>query len=255
MKELPMEANSVRERIDREREHWDAVTTEDLYDGWVEKPYDEWRDGAVLKQATDFLGPLGGKRILVCSEGKEVIPFARQGAEVWCFDISQVRLNILQELVNRHGLQDRVHLQAMPFESLEYEDDFFDLAFGWAVVHHVDLERSGAELRRVLRPGGRASFIEPLGVNPVLQFVREHVPYRHKSRTVDEAPFTYREIRQFGAQFERLHFRETTLLGALHWRVFQSDWMGELLYGADRYLLKIPFLRPLCSVVWIGVEA
>lgn len=249
-----MSIDDVRARIDREREHWDSITTDDIYDGWVEKPYDEWREGPSLRRATDYLGPLKGKRILVCSEGKEVVPFAREGAEVWCFDLSEARLKVLQRFVDAHGLTDRVHLAAMPFEEMTYEDDFFDLAFGWAVVHHVDLTLAGNELARVLKPGARASFIEPLGVNPILQFARKKLPYRHKGRTEDEAPFTYTEIKDFGKAFKKVQYREFALLSMLHWRIIESDRVGRWLVKGDNLLLRLPFMRPLCAVVWIGIE-
>ena len=86
-------------------------------------------------------------------------------------------------------------VSAQPFEALSYPDSFFDLAFGDAILHHVELDQAGAELRRVLRSGGRASFIEPLGMNPFLEFARRYLPYRDKGRTEDEIPLRYSDIR------------------------------------------------------------
>ncbi len=43
--------------------------------------------------------------------------------------------------------------------ALPFEEESFDIVFGHAVLHHVpDLERSFAELLRVLRPGGTIAF-------------------------------------------------------------------------------------------------
>jgi SAM-dependent methyltransferase len=184
-----------------------------------------------------YLGPLAGKKMLVCSEGEEVIYFAREGAEVWCFDLSSARIKDLQTLVDRTGLSDRVHLGVMPFEQLDYPDNFFDLAFGMAIVHHADVELSGTELRRVLRPGGRASFIEPLGTNPIINFARRSLPYRDKDRTEDETPLDYGAIRRFGGAVGKVDFRDFMLLGMVRRRLISNRAFCDMLDRIDGVLL------------------
>lgn len=39
----------------------------------------------------------------------------------------------------------------------------------------------GVSLYRVLKTGGRAAFVEPMGMNPILNFARDHMPYRDKT--------------------------------------------------------------------------
>ena len=62
-------------------------------------------------------------------------------------------------------------------EQLPFGPDRFDVVVGKAVLHHLDVARAAPELHRVLRPGGRAAFAEPLGTNPVIAFARDHIPY------------------------------------------------------------------------------
>jgi SAM-dependent methyltransferase len=242
-------------RIERERAFWDTTSAPDYYADWQEATYETWHEWPIRRAAAAYLGPLRGKKLLLCGEGEEAVYFAREGAEVWCFDISAVRIQALQDLVNRRGVADRVHLSVQPFEHLDYPDDFFDLAFGQAIVHHVDLTLGGRELNRVLKPGGRASFIEPLGTNPLLAFARARLPYRHKDRTEDEEPVDYADIRAFGASFARLTYREFKLLGMLRRRVIQNRTVCDVLDKLDTMLLTLPPLRRFCMQVWIGVEA
>ncbi len=78
-------------------------------------------------------------------------------------------------------MAERVEFVAAAGEQLPLENDRFDVVVGKAILHHLDVALAGAELRRVLRPGGRAAFAEPLGTNPLLTFARDHLPYAHKN--------------------------------------------------------------------------
>src|SRR5215213_657091 len=122
-------------RQERERRFWNEHAQ--TYSDWQEFAYDSWRTySPIQQQALDYLGPMSGKRLLVCGIGSESILFARAGAEVWGFDISESQVSSVQALVDRHGLADRIHPKAMPFESLDYPESFFDLAYGNAILHH-----------------------------------------------------------------------------------------------------------------------
>ena len=72
-------------------------------------------------------------------------------------------------------------------------DGSFDLAVGKWVLHHVDVAAAAAELRRVLRPGGRAVFFENHDRNPVLRLARRRMwgaRRLHWVGTEDERPLT-----------------------------------------------------------------
>jgi SAM-dependent methyltransferase len=70
-----------------------------------------------------------------------------------CTDVSQGMLDALEANAARLGLD--VETVACDAAGLPFEDACFDLLLGHAVLHHLpDLERSFAEFRRVLRPGG-----------------------------------------------------------------------------------------------------
>lgn len=247
---------SLSPRQARERAFFNEHTQVDEYATWKEFPFETWRTYRPIERtATDFLGDVIGKRLLIAGVGVQAILFARAGAEVWGFDIAEQQVEAVRAAVERHGLTARIHLGAMAFESLEYETGFFDMAFGEAILHHIDLRRGGAELARVLRPGARASFIEPLGTNPVLEFARRHLPYPSKSRTEEERPLTYRDIREFATSFAASRYREFGLLSMLNGRIVTHRPTMRRLESADEWILaRAAWLRRLGSMIWVGVE-
>src|SRR3546814_13720576 len=64
----------------------------------------------------------------------------------------------------------------MNAEAMDFPDDSFDLVFGSGIIHHLDIDRAFAEIARVLRPGGRAVFVEPPGLNPAIEIYRRLTP-------------------------------------------------------------------------------
>jgi SAM-dependent methyltransferase len=254
---MTMDEVAEREaRQSREKAFWDQHYHADMYAGWTEKPYEEWRQALITRRGpAAWLGPIQGKRILLCGVGPEAVVFARGGADVYGFDISTSQIQAVDKLARRVGVRDRMQLDVMPFEHLTYADHFFDLAFGIAILHHVDLEVGSRELARVLKPKGRAAFIEPLAMNPMLQFARKHLPYPGKNRTADEEPLRFRDIDVFGRAFAVAYHTEVSLLGMLRRRVVKSERVINWLDRADARLLQAaPVLGRLCSQTWIALE-
>lgn len=113
------------------------------------------------------------RRLLVvgCGNGRDALIYAHLGFEVHAFDISPRAIEIGAAAARRYGLQERITFSVQPAEKLNYDSDFFNLVVGVNVLHHVDLERTLPELRRVLRPGGHAIFKEPL-LTPMRERIR-----------------------------------------------------------------------------------
>jgi SAM-dependent methyltransferase len=106
-----------------------------------------------------FLGPLGGKRILICGIGVEAVAFALAGADVYGFDRSVTQVEAVKDLARDLALRGRTHLQTGSMDQLAYPDGFFDLAFGKTVPEEGDLGPGVRELVRVLKLGARAAFV------------------------------------------------------------------------------------------------
>ncbi len=119
-----------------------------------------------------------------CGVGSYSLPLARRGARVTGIDISAEAIRISAAAAEKEGL-DQARFIEMDAEAMSFADDSFDMIVGTAILHHLDLPVALAELGRVLRPGGRAVFLEPLGHNPALNAFRRLTP---QYRTADEHP-------------------------------------------------------------------
>ena len=145
-------------------------------------------------------------------------------------------------------------------------DNEFDLIYGNGVLHHVTLGLAMPELARVLKPGGKACFIEPLPYNPVINVYRK---IAKEVRTVDEKPLTFADMDRFSTSFDEVSHKEfwlTTLSVFLkfylidrvnpnrerYWKKIYTDaaklesFFGPLKRLDERLLALIPPLRRLC---------
>jgi ubiquinone/menaquinone biosynthesis C-methylase UbiE len=100
---------------------------------------------------------------LGCGTGVFLERTAATGAQVHALDLSEDLLDKARERLRGapNVILDRGNAEAMP-----YPGERFDTVYGSSVLHHLDLEAALAEVRRVLRPGGRLVFTEPNILNP-----------------------------------------------------------------------------------------
>lgn len=132
---------------------------------------------------------LKGKRVLApgCGFGEDAIRLARLGARVEAFDLSPDIIALARRRSAEFGFSG-VNFCVMPCEALAYRDDSFDLVFLIDILHHVDIQKSVAEIVRVLKPGGRIIGNELY----THSFVQKHI---RESWLVDKA--LYRPMRKF----------------------------------------------------------
>jgi SAM-dependent methyltransferase len=152
------------------------------------------------------------------------------------------------------GVEREITFAIAPGEELPFEDGSFDIAFGKAVLHHLDPVAGSRELARVLRPGGRAAFSEPLGTNPVVQFVRDYVPYPHKHERGADIPLRRSDIDAWMAPFSKADLRGVQLFSMVE-RGLGFHRKLPVLREFDRMLLeRWPGLWPLCRYAVLTLE-
>lgn len=202
-----------------------------------------------LTGALEFLGDLRDRRVLEygCGMGQFTLMLALAGARVTAFDLSPRSVDVTRKRLEAHGAHADVTVAAG--EELPFPDAAFEVVVGESVLHHIDPQAGPAELARVIEPGGRAAFGEPMGMNPVLNFAREHLPYRFKAERGADVPLSYDDIRAWGSGFREVHVREVQLLSMVE-RLFGYDTRIPVLRRADDVLLRrVPRLRRYCRYV------
>jgi SAM-dependent methyltransferase len=205
-----------------------------------------------LEYAYAMVGDVRGCHVLDmgCGTGADATLLAMRGAEVSAVDISPDLLELATYRSALDGQAQRVTVRCGSAHAIPVPDQSVDLVFGNAVLHHVDLELTAREVHRVLKPGGRAVFKEPIRDSRALAFVRRLVPYRQPDVSPFERPLRRDEIRAFGARFGGLRTREFELpfvplarLLRLPRRVLA--WLQR----CDAALLRrVPFLRRFASI-------
>jgi SAM-dependent methyltransferase len=207
-----------------------------------------------IRPAFARLGSLQGKHALDygCGHGMAAVVMARAGATVTAFDLSPgyVAETFERALAN----QVRVECVAADAEELPFPDGSFEVVWGNAILHHLDLSRAGRELFRVLKPGGVATFCEPWGGNPFLAFARQRLPYPGKDRTPDEQPLTKKDLIPLRAIFADAGWEGFQLFGMIR-RVWRKEWLSRKLDHIDSRLLKsVPALGNWCRYAVITLR-
>ena len=131
-----------------------------------------------------------GKRILDygCGRGDDALRLVQRGAaHVTGFDISDAEIAHARQAAREAGVSEKTRFVVADAHATGFPDQAFDLIRGNSILHHLELEPALRELRRILAPGGRAVFVEPLAHNPLLRLGRALTPM---ARTADEHPFT-----------------------------------------------------------------
>jgi SAM-dependent methyltransferase len=244
--------SATEERYAIERAKWDAHagdTNEPIIPPKEGEDFSTWahRD-PLLPGVAEFLGDLRGKRVVEygCGLGRLTVLLALSGAEVAAFDLSEASVEVAKKRARMVGVEDQVSFTIAPGEQLPFEDASFDIAFGKAVLHHLEPAAGAREMARILKPGGRAAFSEPLGTNPVVQFVRDHVPYPNKHDRGADIPLRRQDIDAWIAPFESYELRGVQLLSMVE-RGLGFGKKIPPLRELDRMMLKRwPGLWPLC---------
>ena len=130
------------------------------------------------------------------------------------------------------------------------------LVFGVAVLHHLELDAAAAEVWRVLGPGGRAIFQEPVRDSALVRTLRRLVPFRAPDVSPHERPLTTAEAARSGRRFSQLETRAFWLpfVNVIH----AIPAVYRLIHRAHAFdaalLRRFPALEPLAGLRVIEVR-
>jgi SAM-dependent methyltransferase len=247
-----MERTELERIHGAERRKWDALApaevTEDHLAADAVTFAEAARRSVKLPGVADFLGDLAGKQVLEygCGMGHYTVLLAKTGAQVTTFDISTGSLEFTRRRLAAQGLGGQVESTTAEAENLPFDEGRFDVVFGTAILHHIDPVLGPPELHRVLKEGGRAAFTEPLGMNPILNFVRDHVPYPAKTPRGDDVPLLASHLRAWTDGYREVDIRGVHLLSMVE-RGFGFGKELPRLRAIDEVLLRrYPSLVKLC---------
>lgn len=178
-----MQNERLTERQTREREFYNTfrkshqveqVDFDYVFDG-VPRPHNAYwsiYDAARAHFATCLSGSTPPQLLdFGCGAGEASVRFARMGYHVTGFDISEANIENSRLLAERYELTALTTFAIDIAESLSIADNSFDFVAGIDILHHIEIPRAMAEVRRVLKPGGIAVFKEQIEV-PLFDSVR-----------------------------------------------------------------------------------
>ncbi len=245
----------MSDRLTREREFHDTRFAA----GGEGRPADRFyainaSSNRFFRAVIDRLRPGSAVLDYGCGEGAYcALHAAHRGHRVTAIDISPVAIERARASAVERGVAEGIEFRVMNAEELEFPDRSFDAVGGLGVLHHLDIERAMENVTRVLMPGGRAFFLEPLGHNPFINWFRNRTP---EQRSADEHPLLMDDLelirRHFGS-FEASYFH---LLGLLAIPAVGRPFLDRLVEGldsADRALLKR--VKPARRHAWmVGLQ-
>lgn len=146
------------ETYDRKEENARKRSLGDADSEWV-RP-DQPQNGLVR----DYLGNVSGKIVLMLGNGasrKELSFLAERPAKLIYSDLSINASRRLREEYDLTDQRDRLITASIDAEAIPLESESVDVVYAYAMVHHLpNLQAFFVEACRVLKPGGKAVFMD-----------------------------------------------------------------------------------------------
>jgi SAM-dependent methyltransferase len=205
-----------------------------------------------LEYAYALLGDVRGQVVVDfgCGSGENSLLLARRGAYVIGVDISESLVGLARRRLEINGLAGRAQFVVGSAHDLPLRDGTADVVLGIAILHHLNLDAASREVHRILKPGGRGIFKEPVRDSRLVRAVRRCIPYRAPDVSPFERPLTTPEVERFSGRFRSATIRAFSLpfvnvIGAIP-RLKRYLRAAHRLDGAT--LARIPALAPFSTI-------
>lgn len=164
-----------------------------------------------------------------------------------CINISERELQSGIDKAN--DLPFNINFHIMDANNLTFPDQTFDVVFGSAILHHLDVEKSINHIHRVLKPDGFILFLEPLNMNPLYKIYRI---FNKKERTPDEHALVNKDFKLIRDKFTFQHYFFdffSVFTGYISSKIYgdknYDNWFNKMGYKLDVFTSKISFLHVL----------
>jgi SAM-dependent methyltransferase len=239
------------------REHWRAAGANAYFDDFAEP---------LLELAVAHLGPNAARagRLLDvgCGRGRNAELFRRLGMDVTGIDLDEAALAQARQKF------PQIDFQIGDVQKLAFPDAAFDAVFSSSVLQYVDWPLAIRQCHRVLKPGGRAVFVEHLRGNPIAvgyRLLHRLLGWRYGKYQTPRAHLDWKELPEFRQVFSAVEIHPLHLATplALVWPLLRSkalhrpfEMRTKRLYRALRRfdqstLRHCPSLRQRCWQVVI----
>jgi ubiquinone/menaquinone biosynthesis C-methylase UbiE len=212
----------MRELLQRERSFHDRWAESIDVDGIRVSDYFEACTAPENRFILGHLGDVNGKTLLDlgCGAGENSVYFSLKGARCTATDYSPGMVEKALKLAAANGVQ--IEVRTMNALEIEFPANTFDIVYAANLLHHLpDSTTALREMHRVLKPGGKACFWDPLKHNPVINVYRR---IAKEVRTEDEMPL------DIGiTKFVKSLFPET---------VYDTFWLSTLWIFLRFYLIE-----------------
>lgn len=223
------------ETLDKERRFHDNWAAGIDVDGIRVADYFEACTAPENNFILEQMGEIRGKLLLDlgCGAGENSVYFAQQGARCVAADYSPGMVEVALKLAAANGVEIEGHTaNAM---ALDFPDNTFDFVYASNLLHHIPNPKVALrEMHRVLKPGGKACFWDPLKHNPVINVYRRMAT---EVRTEDEMPLDINLIRYVRSLFSETAY-DTFWLATL-WIFLRFYLIEKVNPNEERYWKKI----------------
>lgn len=231
---------------------------------FITRPIDLFYLRPVESQVLSHLGNSGRILDLGCGNGAKAESFRRLGFEAWGIDIDPARIKSAQE-----AFPD-CNFVCASMESLPFPRNSFDAVFSSSTLQYVGHKLAIAEVNRILKPHGKAVFLENLSRCPLAICYR--FMHRLKPYSPHMTPKGHLDLEAIGELFRPFQSCEITpynltttalipfliahqILARSQTIALEPTCLYSALTWCDKHLLnQFPPLRKRCWTVMIRAE-
>ena len=164
-------------------------------------------------------------------------------------DISEVSIRKAKDKVKE--TETEIELLVDNCEQTKFNSNNFDIIYGTGILHHLNMSMCLDEIKRVLKPGGKLIFIEPLGTNPLINLYRKLTP---KSRSKDEHPLVKLDFDLIEKKFINTKLKYYGFLTLIFFPFYKSPKNSNIfkfLKIIDQFLFKLNIFKKFAWSVLI----